>query len=142
MLPQRFDERLARMTQKSLIITLVAVAVLAVAGIAVATGGGEEKQKTKGTDLTAIKCPLAATGQTSGGVEELKPAKNAFDTAELIGLSLADARAKAARHTCAIVVSVQDGKGLPVPLDVDPKRIYVYTEKGAVTQIEGVGGGL
>ena len=31
---------------------------------------------------------------------------------------------------------------MPVPIDLDPKRIYVYTEKGIVTQIEGVGGGL
>jgi hypothetical protein len=29
-----------------------------------------------------------------------------------------------------------------VPIDVDPKRIYVFTEHGAVTQIEGVGGGI
>ena len=26
--------------------------------------------------------------------------------------------------------------------DFDPKRIYVYTEDGVVTEIEGVGGGI
>ena len=40
------------------------------------------------------------------------------------------------------VVAMEDGKGLPVATDVDPKRIYVYTEDGVVTQVEGVGGGI
>jgi hypothetical protein len=123
------------------ITTLVAVAVLGVAGIAVAARGGEEEsKKTTGTDLTAMMCPLAPSAQS--GSSPSKPAKNAFDTAELIGLSLADAKAKAAQHTCSIVVSLEDGKGKPVPIDVDPRRIYVYTEKGVVTEIEDVGGGI
>ena len=42
----------------------------------------------------------------------------------------------------SIVVSIEDGVGLPVPIEVDPTRIYVYTENNAVTTIEGVGGGL
>lgn len=115
------------------IATLVAVAVLAIAGIALAARGGTEETKTTGADLTAITCPLAPSGA---------PAKDAFNTAELIGLSLADAEAKAAGHTCSIVVSLEDGVGKPVPIDIDPKRIYVYTEKGRVTHIEGVGGGI
>jgi hypothetical protein len=123
-------------------LTLVAVAVLATAAIAVAARGGNEQKKTTGTDLTAIRCPLAPTGKTVAGVAEYKPAKDAFDTAELIGLPLADARAKAAKHTCEVVVSMRDGKGLPVPVEVDPKRIFVYTEKDVVTEIEGVGGGI
>ena len=57
-------------------------------------------------------------------------------------MPLADAEAKAAEHRCTIVVSIEDGTGMPVPIDVDPTRIYVYTEKDVVTQIEGVGGGL
>jgi hypothetical protein len=116
------------------ITTLVAVAVLAIAGIAVAARGGEEENtKAKGADLTALMCPQAPHGA--------KPA-NAFDTKGLIGLPLADAKAKAAGHGCTIVVSLEDGEGKPVPIDLDPKRIYVYTEKGAVTEIEGVGGGI
>ena len=123
------------------IATLVAVAVLGIAGIAVAARGGEgESKKTTGTDLTAMMCPLAPSGDS--GATPAKPAKNAFNTAELIGLSLADAKAKAARHTCSIVVSLEDGAGKPVPIDVDPRRIYVYTEKGVVTEIEDVGGGI
>ena len=43
---------------------------------------------------------------------------------------------------CDIVVSVKDGGGQPVPIEFNPKRIYVYTEKDIVTQIEGVGGGI
>src|ERR1700742_3797963 len=120
------------------IITLVSVAVLVVAGLAVAARGGEEKTKTTGADLTALKCPQAPTGPN----KRLEPAKDGFDTKVLIGLSLADAEAKAAEHTCTIVVSLQDGVGKAVPIDLDPRRIYVYTEKGVVTEIEGVGGGI
>jgi hypothetical protein len=122
-------------------IVLAAVGVLAIAGLALAARGGEDEKPT-GTDLTAIKCPLEPTGQAGEGTEQYEPAEGAFDTAELIGLSLEDARAKAAEHTCEVVVSLKDGRGLPVPIDVDPKRIYVYTENGVVTEIEGVGGGI
>jgi ABC-type Fe3+-hydroxamate transport system substrate-binding protein len=126
------------------LLTLVAVAVLAVASIAIAARGGEEEKKpNKGADLTAIKCPLEPTGATAdSGEPEYRPAKDAFDTAELLGLKLADARKKASEKRCEIVVSVKDGAGQPVPIEIDPKRIYVYTEKDVVTQIEGVGGGI
>ncbi len=122
----------------------MAVAVLAIASIAIAARGGEEEKKpNKGADLTAIRCPLEPTGATSaGGEPEYRPAKNAFDTAELIGLKLDDARSKASAKGCDIVVSVKDGAGQPVPIELNPKLIYVYTENDAVTQIEGVGGGI
>ena len=124
-------------------LTLVAVAVLAVASIAIAARGGEEEKPNKGTDLTAMKCPLEPTGATSGGGEpEYRPAKDAFDTAELIGLPLEEARSKASAKGCDIVVSVKDGAGQPVPIEINPKLIYVYTEQDKVTQIEGVGGGI
>ena len=119
-----------------------AVALLAAGGIALAARGADEERAPKGSDLTVIKCPLVATGQTADGVEQYKAAENAFDTAELVGLSVDDARARAAEHGCEVVVSLEDGKGVPVPIDVDPTRIYVYVEKGVVTEIEGVGGGL
>jgi hypothetical protein len=122
-------------------IALAAVGVLAIAGLALAARGGEDEKAT-GTDLTAIKCPLAPAGQTAGDAAQYEPAKGAFDTAELIGMSLEEARAKAAEHTCEVVVSLKDGRGVPVPIDVDPKRIYVFTEDGVVTEIEGVGGGI
>jgi hypothetical protein len=120
------------------LILLAAVGVLAIVGLALAAGGGEEEKKTTGTDLTAIRCPLVPTA----GGQEFEPAEDAFDTAELIGMPLGDARAKAAEHGCEVVVSLEDGKGVPVPIDVDPKRIYVYTENDVVSEIEGVGGGL
>ena len=124
-------------------LTLVAVAVLAVASIAIAARGGEEEKPNKGTDLTAIKCPLEPTGATGdGGEPEYKPAKDAFDTAELIGLKLEEARSKASSKGCDIIESVKDGAGQPVPIELNPKLIYVYTEKDVVTQIEGVGGGI
>ena len=39
-------------------------------------------------------------------------------------------------------MSVKDGAGQPVPIEINPKLIYVYTEQDKVTQIEGVGGGI
>jgi hypothetical protein len=111
-------------------------------GTAILVGCGGDDDKPAGSDLTAIRCPLAPTGDEAGGSAQYEPAENAFDTAELIGLSLDDARSKAAEHKCEVVVSYKDGRGVPVPIDVDPKRIYVYTEDGVVTQIEGVGGGI
>lgn len=123
---------------------LVVVIVLAGVSIAIAARGGEEEQgKPQGENLTAIKCPLEATGELDpGGQPEFKPAKDAFDTAELLDLPLEEARAKAGAKGCEIVVSVEDGAGRPVPIELNPKLIYVYTEKGVVTQIEGVGGGI
>jgi hypothetical protein len=126
------------------ILTLVAVAVLAIASIAIAAkGGGDDKKPNTGTDLTAIKCPLEPTGKTAAdGQPEYKPAKDAFNTAELIGLKLEDAVKKAGAQSCDIVVSVKDGAGQPVPIELNPKLIYVYTKQDVVTQIEGVGGGI
>jgi len=126
-----------------LIIAAGIVAGLAVvAGVALASLGGDADRPTRGTDLTALRCPLVPTESPAGGQEQYEPAPDAFNTSELLGLSLDDARALAAEHRCEIVVSVEDGKGVPVPIDVDPERIYVYTEDGAVTEIEGVGGGV
>jgi hypothetical protein len=107
------------------------ICVVLVAALALAGCGGSKA--AKGLDLTAIRCPAAASG---------KPAPDSFDTAELIGLELADARAKAADHGCDVVVAKKDGAGVAVPIDVDPKLIYVYTERGVVSEIEGVGGGI
>ena len=125
------------------LLALVAVVALAGASVAIAARGGEEETTKTGTNLSAIRCPLEPTGKNdAGGQPELRPAKNAFNTAELLGLSVDDARQKASAKGCDIVVSMQDGAGQPVPIELNPKLIYVYTEKGRVTQIEGVGGGI
>jgi hypothetical protein len=124
------------------IIPLVAVVLLAIASIAIAARSGDDKKVTKGTNLSVVKCPLEPTGKTVGGVAEYRPAKDALDTAELVGLKLADARKKASESRCDVIVSVKDGQGQPVPIELNPKLIYVYTEKEVVTQIEGVGGGI
>jgi len=124
------------------LLTLAAVVVLAVASIAIAARGGEKDEPNTGADLTAIKCPLEPTGATNAGEPEYRPSKDAFDTAELIGLKLEEARSKASSKGCDIVVSVKDGAGQPVPIEINPKLIYVYTEQDKVTQIEGVGGGI
>jgi hypothetical protein len=107
-------------------------ALAIVVTVALASGCGG-KDEPRGTDLTTVRCPQTASG---------KPAPGSFDTAELIGLALDDARARAGDHGCEVVVAMKDGEGVPVPIEVDPKRIYVYTEDGVVTKIEGVGGGI
>lgn len=125
------------------LVAIACVAVLAVASIAVAARGGDDQTTPKGANLNTIRCPLEPTGKTGpDGQPQYAPAKDAFDTATLLDLPVEEARAKAAKGGCDIVVSIQDGAGQPVPIDLDPKLIYVYTEKGRVTQIEGVGGGI
>jgi hypothetical protein len=121
------------------VLALAAAGGIALVAIAGCGGADEEPQ---GADLTAIYCPMVPSGERVEGVRRWEPAENAFDTAELIGMPLDEARATAAEHGCNIVVSLRDGKGVPVPIDVDPSRIYVYTEDDRVTQIEGVGGGI
>ena len=118
-------------------IALVACALLLVAGC-----GGDDEEEPQGTDLTEIRCPLAPTGEKVGGVEQFEPAEDSFNTADLIGMELEEAQSTAGEHGCNIMVSVKDDKGQPVPIEIDPTRIFVYTEDDVVTQIESVGGGL
>lgn len=96
-------------------------------------GGREAAPGTRAAaDLTAVQCPVAQDG----------PAENAFDTAVLVGRPLDAARAQAARHGCVLEIAKEDGRGLPVSIDFAPERIYVYVERGTVSHIEGVGGGI
>lgn len=117
-----------------------AAAFVAVA-LAMAACGEDESDEPQGADLTAVSCPLEPAGKV-GGVQQFEPAENAFDTSELIGMEVHDAAATADEHGCTVVVSLKDGKGVPVPIETDPTAIYVYTEDDVVTEIEGVGGGL
>jgi hypothetical protein len=125
------------------LVAVAVVAVLAAGSIALAArGGSEENEKpSTGSELATLKCPLEPV-DPNVPEPEYRPTKDAFDTAELLDKPLTDARSIAQRHGCEVVVSVEDGGGLPVPLDFNPRRIYVYTEKDVVTEIEGVGGGL
>ncbi|MFJ2034337.1 hypothetical protein [Streptosporangium sp. NPDC087985] len=129
---QRVHRRLLSVTAAT-----VAIAVGALALTGCSDDSGEAK--TRGRDLTALQCPMVETGQ---GVNQYRPAKNAFDTAELLEMELAEAREKAARHNCEIIVSREDDKSQPVPIEIDPTKIYVYVAHGVVSYIEGVGGGL
>lgn len=119
----------------------VAIAVGALALTGCSDDSGADEAKTREPDLTALLCPMVETGQ-HGGINQYRPAENAFDTAELLGMKLAEARAKAARHGCEIIVPLEDGKSRPVPIEIDPTRIYVYVEHGLVSYIEGIGGGI
>lgn len=120
----------------------LAVVLAGTALIAAGCGGddGEEAEPTA-SDLTKLYCPMKRAGQEAG-VPKYEPAENAFDTSELIGMELAEAEERAAEHGCEIFVSVADGEGQPVPIEINLKAIYVYTEDGVVDYIEGVGGGI
>ncbi|MEV0158292.1 hypothetical protein AB0H57_32055 [Micromonospora sp. NPDC050686] len=131
---QRVHRRLLSVTAAKVAI---AVGALALAGCSDDSGERTGRER----DLTALQCPMVETGQNRG-VTQYRPAKNAFDTAELLGMQLTEAREKAARHDCEIVVAREDDKNQPVPIEVDPTRIYVYIARGTVSHIEGVGGGL
>jgi hypothetical protein len=125
-------------------LTATAVSVMIAVGAASVTAcGGDsgDEKKRPGPDLTALRCPMVQTA-SAGGVERYEPAKDAFDTAALVGMKLADAREKAAGHGCEIVVASVDGRGQAVPIEVDPTRVYVFVERDVVTYIEGVGGGI
>jgi len=111
----------------------VAVAI----ALAAAAGCGEDDEP-RGADLTETRCPLVQAGDGNAYL----PADDSFDTAELVGEPFERARATAAEHGCDVVVAKRDGEGVPVPTDIDPARIYVYTQDGVVTEIEGVGGGI
>ena len=122
-----------------------AAALLAVAALALAAGcGGDDdsgEEEPAGADLTAVVCPMEEAGEVDG-ITQYEPAEDAFDTAELVGLEINEARETAGDHGCEIVIAIEDGEGLPVPIEIDPTRIYVYVEDDVVTEVEGVGGGL
>jgi hypothetical protein len=104
-------------------------------------GGSDDEPRPAGRDLTALQCPMARAGE-AGGVAQYEPVTDAFDTAKLVGMGVGDARRKAAGHGCEIVVASEDGRGRPVPIEIDPSRIYVFVERDRVSYIEGVGGGI
>jgi hypothetical protein len=122
-------------------IPVLALAALAVGALVAGCGGDDDEPEPQATDLTAIYCPMERAGEEAG-VPQFEPAENALDTSELIGMELPDASATAAEHGCEIIVSIADGVGQPVPVEINLKAIYVYTEDDVVTQIEGVGGGI
>jgi hypothetical protein len=104
-------------------------------------GGDDDEPEPVAQDLTKIYCPMERAGREAG-VPQFEPAENALDTSELIGLTLDEAGSLAADHGCEIIVAIADGEGQPVPIEINLKAIYVYTEDDVVTEIEGVGGGI
>src|ERR1700754_929837 len=90
-----------------------AAAACALACAALAGCGGDDEQKPAGVDLTTVRCPLVSEG-ADNGTEGVEPAKDAFDTATLLGKPIDDAQSTAGEHGCTVVVSVEDDRGLPV----------------------------
>jgi hypothetical protein len=127
---------------KRLVLRSTLPLALALVLVTAGCGGDDDAEPAPvAQDLTAIECPMERAGREAG-VPQFEPAENAFNTAELIGLELSEATATAGEHGCEIIVSIADGEGQPVPVEINLKAIYVYTEDDVVTQIEGVGGGI
>jgi hypothetical protein len=127
---------------KRLLLRSTLPLALALVLVAVGCGGDDDDESAPvAQDLTAIECPMERAGREAG-VPQFEPAEDAFNTSELIGLELSEAAATAADHGCEVIVSIADGAGQPVPVEINLKAIYVYTEDDVVTQIEGVGGGI
>lgn len=127
---------------KRLVLRSTLPLALALVLVTAGCGGDDDDEPAPvAQDLTAIECPVERAGREAG-VPQFEPAENAFNTAELIGLELSEATATAGEHGCEIIVSIADGEGQPVPVEINLKAIYVYTEDDVVTQIEGVGGGI
>ena len=127
---------------KRLVLRSTLPVALALTLVTAGCGGDDDDESApEGQDLTAIECPMERAGREAG-VPQFEPAENAFNTGELIGLELSEASATAGEHGCDIIVSIADGEGQPVPVEINLKAIYVYTEDDVVTQIEGVGGGI
>jgi hypothetical protein len=119
-------------------LPLALAIVVALAGCG---DGDDDEPEPVARDLTTVSCPLERAGREAGAAK-LEPAPNAFDTSELIGLEVSEAASVAAEHGCEVIVSIADGEGQQVPVEINLKAIYVYTEDDVVTQIEGVGGGI
>ena len=127
---------------KRLVLRSTLPVALALTLVTAGCGGDDDDESApEGQDLTAIECPMERAGREAG-VPQFEPAENAFNTGELIGLELSEASVTAGAHGCEIIVSIADGEGQPVPVEINLKAIYVYTEDDVVTQIEGVGGGI
>jgi hypothetical protein len=77
----------------------------------------------------------------SGAAPLICPATggDAFDTAELIGLTLAEAEALAARHDCIVRVGELDGEPQVGTADYRTDRVNVAVTGGRVERILGVG---
>lgn len=75
------------------------------------------------------RCPRTIAGQ---------PAEGRLDSRELVGLTLREAREKAARYGCTVRVERRDGRNLALTSDLRPDRIGVVVEDGRVTDILGV----
>ena len=109
---------------RHLLFAAIAVAAVLVVGCG-DSDSGTSSTSGKTSSAEAVRCPSEGTG--------------GFDTSELVGLSEADAKARAKQDGCTVRVVERDGEPLPATMDFNPKRVNVAVTDGKVTAIQGVG---
>ena len=102
-------------------MALIAVALPALAGC------GDDKSTTT-TQAIPVTC-AAADGQGA----------NEFNANELVGMTVADAEAKAKANGCSMRVTRRDGEDLPATADYRSDRISVAVTDGEVVEVIGLG---
>ena len=123
------------MTVRRRTLAVFAVAALALGGCGSDARSGAEAPPAPPSEPPASperpkQCPQPWFGN---GVDRQ------LDSRELVGLTLAAARAEAAEYGCDVRVERRDGRDLAVTEDLRPDRIGVTVEDGSVTAVSGVG---
>jgi hypothetical protein len=64
--------------------------------------------------------------------------KNPFDSTQLVGRSVREARGPALRHGCSVRVVERNGHNIVITLEKRPDRIDVVVVDGKIARIDGV----
>jgi predicted lipoprotein len=105
------------------------VGVLALVALA---GCGSDDSSSAPTDAVtkstqATVCPMEAARAKS------------FDATSLVGMSLGEAKAEAAKYECTVRTVELDGKPLAATMDFNKSRVNVSVKGDKVTAIQSIG---
>ena len=109
------------------IAVLLLVVVVVVGGALLDDDGGSDDSSADvgGTDESSLVCPDGA--------------EDGLNTAELVGLSVPEAKDVAAGADCTVRVVERDGEPLPADLAFFPERVNVATVDGEITEVINIG---